>query len=653
MLAHWIPGFLRSQLGRTRVTMTRRALAYRALAYRAAPVSISIILVIALVQGPVLDAAPLPDNRIQSLSVESGADLAYLGKDASGQSVYATVSYTEGEMNYFTISPDGMQGAGFNVQYFEGKNLGKLIVAETRDSLNMPMGNGSPHKDVPRDDFSIRATGTLRVTRNGTYTFFTRSDDGVRLYINGRPVIDKWKPQGTTEYSGSVDLVAGRNYQIKLEYFEQGGPGHLELLWKKPGSDVASHVSRSGSLAPGSFLVRETEGLHSSWQAEYFEGRNFEKPALKRSENVIDHDFNRSSAAASVPRTNFSARWSGKLKISRPGLYRFYTTSDDGVRLYVNGQSVIDEWRGMAPTEHSGEIQLSNDADIVLEYFQGGGGASIRLEWEGPQSGRRLLGPAGGFRGLEIPSSVTFVHSLLSQNSDSTSSPIRFATMGGGIESTLMAYEVEASGLKPAPVQISGASDMSAAFTKLGLLVYDNGALIQYGEGGKQQELLSLNDAPLTICSDGSLVTSGSFYEPGANGQSFQEYPLAKFLAAREDDSNGDTAANAVVSAQCFSDQVLLLTEKELILIKRAGGLEAVRRIPNAEPMNGQWQGNRRGLQILKENPLIFAYGNGLYTWKGEAVDMLYRGTGELSCASGPIAVCLDSDAGKFIQFDL
>ncbi|MAP32235.1 MAG: hypothetical protein CMG81_06780, partial [Marinobacter sp.] len=52
-------------------------------------------------------------------------------------------------------------------------------------------------------------------------------------------------PQGTTEYSGSVDLVAGRNYQIKLEYFEQGGPGHLELLWKKPGSDVASHVDQN------------------------------------------------------------------------------------------------------------------------------------------------------------------------------------------------------------------------------------------------------------------------------------------------------------------------------------------------------------------------------------------------------------------------
>ena len=55
-----------------------------------------------------------------ALDADGGADLTYLGQDAAGQPIYATVSYTEGQLKYYTVASDGMQGKGFSIDYFEG-----------------------------------------------------------------------------------------------------------------------------------------------------------------------------------------------------------------------------------------------------------------------------------------------------------------------------------------------------------------------------------------------------------------------------------------------------------------------------------------------------------------------------------------------------
>ena len=63
------------------------------------------------------------------------------------------------------------------------------------------------------------------------------------------------------------------------------------------------------------------------------------------------------------------------------GLYRFTTTTDDGVRLWVNGHPLIDKWYDQASTSHSATIHVSGDVPIVMHYYENGGAASARLTW--------------------------------------------------------------------------------------------------------------------------------------------------------------------------------------------------------------------------------------------------------------------------------
>ena len=90
---------------------------------------------------------------------------------------------------------------------------------------------GSPDPSISVDDFTIRWTGGLTSLFSETYTFYTATDDGVRLWIDDELVIDQWIPQPVTEWSGSIDLMAGEEVSVVLEFFEQGGEAVVKLFW--------------------------------------------------------------------------------------------------------------------------------------------------------------------------------------------------------------------------------------------------------------------------------------------------------------------------------------------------------------------------------------------------------------------------------------
>ncbi|KGE87720.1 MAG: PQQ-dependent sugar dehydrogenase [Phaeodactylibacter xiamenensis] len=81
------------------------------------------------------------------------------------------------------------------------------------------------------DFYSIQWTGSIEVPFSETYTFYTHSDDGARLWVNEELIIDQWVPQPPTEVSGEISLQAGQRYAIRLEYFEEGGGAVCELRW--------------------------------------------------------------------------------------------------------------------------------------------------------------------------------------------------------------------------------------------------------------------------------------------------------------------------------------------------------------------------------------------------------------------------------------
>ena len=123
-------------------------------------------------------------------------------------------------------------------QYFRSQSGGlftERMVARIDPAIDFQWEGGSPDPAVPSDNFAVRWTGTLRPAATGTFTFWTTTDDGVRLWMNGQLLVDKWVPQSPTTWTATIPLVAGQRYAFRMEYYEAGGGAMARLEWKEPG----------------------------------------------------------------------------------------------------------------------------------------------------------------------------------------------------------------------------------------------------------------------------------------------------------------------------------------------------------------------------------------------------------------------------------
>ena len=89
------------------------------------------------------------------------------------------------------------------------------------------------------DNYSVRWTGQVKPPASGAYTFSTLSDDGVRLWVNAKPLVNDWTGHGPTEDAGTITLQAGRRYDITMEYYQGSGGATARLSWAGPGMPKA------------------------------------------------------------------------------------------------------------------------------------------------------------------------------------------------------------------------------------------------------------------------------------------------------------------------------------------------------------------------------------------------------------------------------
>lgn len=136
---------------------------------------------------------------------------------------------------------DGVEAAGLSTgtglrgEYFPNQTLAApATVSRTDATINFAWGAGSPAPGVGVDHFSVRWTGQVEALFTQTYTFFTTSDDGVRLWIDGQRIIDNWTDHGPTENSGTIALAAGQRYDVRVEFYENGGGATVTLSWASP-----------------------------------------------------------------------------------------------------------------------------------------------------------------------------------------------------------------------------------------------------------------------------------------------------------------------------------------------------------------------------------------------------------------------------------
>ncbi len=241
-------------------------------------------------------------------------------------------------------------------EYFNNPSLAGAPVL-VRNDANVLFGWGpdSPGPGVPADNFSARWTRTKHFSA-GNYRFQVLVDDGARLWVDGNLVIDRWRTGEPKSYTGEIYLADGL-HSLRLEYFDFRYDAQVYLRWERIGS-------------------------FSEWKAEYFDNRKLNgKPVLVRNEAKIDHAWG-SGAPAGVSADNFSARWTREVDFDG-GTYRFQVKVDDGVRLWLDNDLLIDDWREAGVRQIEAERYVSSgEHELKVEYFERTGEAHIEVQWK-------------------------------------------------------------------------------------------------------------------------------------------------------------------------------------------------------------------------------------------------------------------------------
>jgi len=255
-------------------------------------------------------------------------------------------------------------------EYFDNRELSGSP-ALTRDDrfIDFDWGWGTPAPQVGRDNFSVRWTGRFSFPA-GRYCFTTRSDDGIRVYVDNQRLIDAWRPMRGTR-TGCVNLTAAV-HEVRVEYFERLQAATVRVTVQRSSETAAPTTEPSAA---------DDRGPGGPWSAVYFDNETLAgEPLLRRQEETLDFNWGWDSPAAAIPSDGFSAAWTRQVELSG-GSYRFSTYSDDGVRLYVDGELMIESWRPMRGYR-SATLNLSEGIHTVrLEYFEQRGIALARLDW--------------------------------------------------------------------------------------------------------------------------------------------------------------------------------------------------------------------------------------------------------------------------------
>jgi hypothetical protein len=293
--------------------------------------------------------------------------------------------------------PDGK--TGLLGQYFKNMTLtGPPALKRVDAQVNFDWAE-APAEGFPGDQFSVRWSGTVLAPATGKFTFITESDDGVRLWVDGKLLIDNWTDHAPSEdKSPEFMMQDGKRYEIIMEFYENGGGAAAKLMWSGPSTlkqPIPSFRLTPKELAPPgeldvAKLPPDTRGL----VGHYFKGRDFGGKPVLRLDKEIAFDWGVGGPGVrGGDAEDFCVRWTGQVKAERSGLHTFFTETDDGVRLWINGQKLVDQWVDQGATEHKGELKLEagKSYDLVMEYYENGGFASAKLAWSVDGAEKKII----------------------------------------------------------------------------------------------------------------------------------------------------------------------------------------------------------------------------------------------------------------------
>ena len=210
---------------------------------------------------------------------------------------------------------------------------------------------------------------------------FETQPPGLRVTLDGQPLTAPAQVEGVV---GVLRQLGVESPQVRdgvtyvFSRWLHGAPARHDL--RTPETD-ARYTAVFAPTSPG--------GL----RAEYFDAPDFTGPRLERVDPTVDFRWGPGAPAPSMDGNTFSVRWTGSVVPRYSEAYTFHTFSNDGVRLWVDGQLLIDNWTRHTAAEDAGTLvlQAGRPYSLRLEFFEHTGVASIRLLWSSPRQRRQVV----------------------------------------------------------------------------------------------------------------------------------------------------------------------------------------------------------------------------------------------------------------------
>lgn len=231
------------------------------------------------------DLLPLDGARIKSLAVigETAEDLQVGALGSPEVKPLHAVQFLDGiknrigrvvEVRYAAAATQGdlVPGAlirqadgtsGFHAEYFKNKELqGDPELTRADDRIDLKTGE-LPAPGFPSTQFSVRWSGTLLAPESGTYTLSFTGDDGFRVWLDGKTIMDHWQNGSATTMTAEANLQGGKKYELRIEYYQDGGDYTARFNWLPPSKvpfAEAVAVARQCDVAVVCVSTRRTEG---------------------------------------------------------------------------------------------------------------------------------------------------------------------------------------------------------------------------------------------------------------------------------------------------------------------------------------------------------------------------------------------------------
>ena len=391
------------------------------------------------------DVQALIPDLFEVVETESQADTMW-SMDPRGKGIATLAKYkiTEGipEALDMLVVPTGF---GWGCDGFQIPGLNALAAYGDAARWTLPTLRG----DLGTWDPASSQYTTLVSTIASIEAAITAATQNLGLAVANSQVV-------ATTGAKAITLT-GTSPRTAVTFANVSTPAHGTLTGTVPN---LTYTPTGGYTGPDSFTFQATDGLTTSapgtvsvivgtagagLKGEYFDNMDFTNLKVTRTDAQVNFDWGAGSPDPSIGADTFSVRWSGLLQVPETGTYMFSTLNSDGVRLYINGALVIDDYVDQTTNWIDGasvNLTAGQMVDLQMEYYENTGSAVAKLKWTGPSfagANGAIIGTQWLYDGTGITNRTPYAHAQSLALVQNTPQAITLTGSGGSLTYSIIA----------------------------------------------------------------------------------------------------------------------------------------------------------------------------------------------------------------------